>query len=173
MKGEREGEKHWCMRDTLMGCLSHAPKWGPDLQPRHVPWLRIEPVTFQLSATFHLLGKFVSSPSLSVCVGLLSWGGSLVGSICVGHAFLSIQLFYVFWLEHLIHLHLRLLSIGSYWLPYLFCLLWIPGFWGLCHSLVVLPSISAGKNGSTLTISGGLAMCTLCPSYPSVLLPPV
>ena len=66
----------------------------------------------------HLLGKFVSSPSLSVCVSLLSWGGSLVGSICVGHVLLSIQLFYVFWLEHLIHLHLRLLSIGSYSLPF-------------------------------------------------------
>ena len=62
----------------------------------------------------HLLGKFVSSPSLSVCVGLLSWGGSFVGSIFVDHAFLSIQLFYVFWLEHLIHLHLRLLLIGTY-----------------------------------------------------------
>ena len=65
-----------------------------------------------------LLGKFVSSPSLSVCVSLFSWDGSLVGSICVGHVFLSIQLFYVFWLEHLIHLRLRLLSIGSYSLPF-------------------------------------------------------
>ena len=43
----------------------------------------------------HLLGIFVSSPSLSVCVGLLSYGGSLVGSICVGHAFLSNQVFYI------------------------------------------------------------------------------
>ena len=41
----------------------------------------------------HLLGKF---DSLSVCVDLLSSGGSLVGSICLGHVFLSIQLFYVF-----------------------------------------------------------------------------
>ena len=65
-----------------------------------------------------LLGKFVSTPSLSLCVTLLSWGGSLIGSICVGHVFLSIQLFYVFWLEHLIHSHLRLLSIGSYSLPF-------------------------------------------------------
>ena len=65
-----------------------------------------------------VLGKLVSSPSLSVCVSLLSWDGSLVGSICVGHAFLSIQLLYVFWLEHLIHLHLRLLSIGTYSLPF-------------------------------------------------------
>ena len=65
-----------------------------------------------------LLGKFVSSPLLAICVGLLSSGGSLVGSICVGHIFLSIQLFYFFWLEHLILLSLRLLSIGSYSLPF-------------------------------------------------------
>ena len=36
-KGESEGEKHQCARDTSTGCLSHAPKWGPGLQPRHVP----------------------------------------------------------------------------------------------------------------------------------------
>ena len=53
----------------------------------------------------HLLGIFFSNPSLSVCVGLLFVGGSHVGSICVDHVFLSIQLPYVFWLEHLIHSH--------------------------------------------------------------------
>ena len=31
-----------------------------------------------------------SNPSLSVCVGLFSWDGCLVGSICVGHVFLFI-----------------------------------------------------------------------------------
>ena len=35
-----------------------------------------------------------------------------------GSCFLIRQLFYVFWLEHLIHLCLRLLSIGSYSLPF-------------------------------------------------------
>ena len=35
--GAREGEKHQCVRDTLAGCLSHAPNQGPGLQPRHVP----------------------------------------------------------------------------------------------------------------------------------------
>ena len=51
-----------------------------------------------------------------------SWSGSLVGSICVGLVFLSIQLPYVFWLEYLIHLHLRLLLIGTYSSPfYPFC----------------------------------------------------
>ena len=24
----REGEKHQCVRDTLISCLSHAPYWG-------------------------------------------------------------------------------------------------------------------------------------------------
>ena len=36
-EGEREGKKHVC------GCLSDAPYQGPGLQPRHVPWLGIEP----------------------------------------------------------------------------------------------------------------------------------
>ena len=74
-----------------------------------------------------LLGIFVFNPSLSVCVGLLSWYGSLFGRICVGHVFLSIQLFYVFWLEHLIHLCLRLLLIGIYSLPIL-CTCVLPSF---------------------------------------------
>ena len=26
-------------------CFSNAPNWGPDPQPRHVPWLGIEPIT--------------------------------------------------------------------------------------------------------------------------------
>ena len=30
---------------SMSACLSCAPYWGPGLQPRHVPWLRIEPVT--------------------------------------------------------------------------------------------------------------------------------
>ena len=31
----------------MCGCFLHVPlSWGPGLQPRHVPWLGIEPVTF-------------------------------------------------------------------------------------------------------------------------------
>ena len=37
--GER-GEKY-----QMCGCLLHAPNQGPDLQPRHVPWLRVQLVT--------------------------------------------------------------------------------------------------------------------------------
>ena len=58
----------------------------------------------------HFLGTFHSNPSLSACVGLLFSCGSLLGSIYEDHVFLSIQLPYIFWLEHLIHLHLKLLK---------------------------------------------------------------
>ena len=47
-EGEKEGEKHWCVRKTVR-CLSYAHKRGPGLQPRHVPWPGIEPATFQLA----------------------------------------------------------------------------------------------------------------------------
>ena len=37
-------------RETSMcDCLSCAPYWGPGPQPRHVPWLGIEPVTLGFS----------------------------------------------------------------------------------------------------------------------------
>ena len=67
--------------------------YGPSLEVYFVSYEYCYPSFF---FPVHLLGKFVSSPSLSVCVGLVSWDGSLVGSIRVGHVFLSIQLFYVF-----------------------------------------------------------------------------
>ena len=44
-----EGEKHQCARDTLICCLLHGPNWGPGPQPRHVPWLGIEPAAFQFT----------------------------------------------------------------------------------------------------------------------------
>ena len=37
-EGERERETSMC------GCLSRTPYWGPGPQPRHVPWLGIEPM---------------------------------------------------------------------------------------------------------------------------------
>ena len=30
---------------TMCGCPSHTPNWGPGLQPRHVPWLGMQPAT--------------------------------------------------------------------------------------------------------------------------------
>ena len=37
-EGERAGDKHECVRDTSISCLSHAPTSGHGPQPRHVPW---------------------------------------------------------------------------------------------------------------------------------------
>ena len=45
-EGEREGEKHGCVRETLISYLPHTPNWEPGLEPRHVPWLGTELVTF-------------------------------------------------------------------------------------------------------------------------------
>ena len=39
-KGGRKRER----QTSMCGCLSCAPIWGPGQQPRHVPWLGIEPV---------------------------------------------------------------------------------------------------------------------------------
>ena len=100
----------WVLWSDLLG-LSLWPFFGSLFC---LVWVLLLLLFFPL----HLLGKFVFSPWLSVCVSLLSWYGFLVGSISVGHVFLSIQLFYVFWLEHLIRLHFRLLSIGGHSLPF-------------------------------------------------------
>ena len=37
------------MWERNMGCLSYPPQPGRELQPRHVPWPVIEPVTFHLA----------------------------------------------------------------------------------------------------------------------------
>ena len=45
---EKEGERNISVREThqLIGCLSHAPKWGPSPQPSHVAEMVIELATF-------------------------------------------------------------------------------------------------------------------------------
>ena len=83
------------------------------------------------------LWLFFSNPSLSVFVGFLFWCGSLEGSMCAGHVFLYVQLFYVFWFGHLIQLYLRLLLIGTYSLPcYPLCIC-VP------HCLTIFPLLVA------------------------------
>ena len=54
-----------------------------------------------------LYGISFSSPSLSVCMCPLFWGGSLVDNIYRGLVFVSIQPLFVFCLGHSTHLHLR------------------------------------------------------------------
>ena len=48
---ERRRKRWWetCVRETSISCLSHTPNWGPGPQPRCVPWLGIEPATFQFT----------------------------------------------------------------------------------------------------------------------------
>ena len=55
---------------------------------------------------------FFFQPFIFSLCRCLFCGGSGVGSIFLG------AFFYVFLLEHLIHIHLRLLSIGTYSLPF-------------------------------------------------------
>ena len=45
-RGKRGGEKHLCVREISISCLSHALNWGPNPQHRHLLWSGIEPVTF-------------------------------------------------------------------------------------------------------------------------------
>ena len=40
---EGKGGKKRGREAPICGCLLHVPHWGPGLQPRHVPWLGIEP----------------------------------------------------------------------------------------------------------------------------------
>ena len=40
-----EGGRRRGREKSMCGCFSHAPYWKPDLQPRHVPWLGVEPAT--------------------------------------------------------------------------------------------------------------------------------
>ena len=40
-----EGGRKRGRETSMCGCLLSTPNWGPGLQPRHVPWLGIEPVT--------------------------------------------------------------------------------------------------------------------------------
>ena len=35
--GQREEEKHECLRETLISCLLHALNGEPGLQPRNIP----------------------------------------------------------------------------------------------------------------------------------------
>ena len=50
-KEERDEAKHWCARETSIGCFSQAPSRGLSPQPRHVHWLGVELVTFLLCGT--------------------------------------------------------------------------------------------------------------------------
>ena len=79
-------------------------------------------------------------PLLLVCVYLLIWDGSLGDSMYLGLVCLSIQLPYVFWLEHLSYLHVKWLliciSLMASDAEHLFI-----GLWALCMSINVVLKI--------------------------------
>ena len=77
------------------------------------------------------LEYFFQPFTFSLCRSFFVWGRSFLGSICADHVFLSIQLPYVFWFQHLIYLYLRLLLIGTYSLP----------FYSLCTCLLLSPTL--------------------------------
>lgn len=46
---ERKGQKHLCVRDTLISCLFHNPNQGLGSHPRHMPQLGVESATPQFT----------------------------------------------------------------------------------------------------------------------------
>ena len=50
----------------MCGCLSHAPYWGPGLQPTHVPWLGIKPATLWFSGQHSIHWATPARASLSI-----------------------------------------------------------------------------------------------------------
>ena len=50
LKRNRKRRRKRRRETSMCGCLSVAPHWGPGLQPRHVPWLGIEPTTLYFAA---------------------------------------------------------------------------------------------------------------------------
>ena len=47
---ERDKERNIYVTEKHQSVASHVlPSWGPGSQPKHMPWLEIEPVTFQFT----------------------------------------------------------------------------------------------------------------------------
>ena len=64
---EKERERNISVWLPLMcGCLSCARSWEPGPQPRHVPWLGTEPVTFWLTDWHSIYWATLSRASLKI-----------------------------------------------------------------------------------------------------------
>ena len=53
----------------MCDCLSFAPYWGPGPQPRHVPWLGIEPVTLWFPGQHSI---YWATPARAKCLTVFS-----------------------------------------------------------------------------------------------------
>ena len=91
-KGEREGEKHWCERETLIGCilyalsqgLTHSPGMCPDQEPNRWPlslWEEVQPNEPHQSGPIQkLYGLWVKSHITSTHPPMVSGGDGLGNS---------------------------------------------------------------------------------------------
>ena len=52
-----EGRRKRGRETSMCGCLSHVPHWGPGWQPRHLPWLGIEPVALWFTSWRSMPGQ--------------------------------------------------------------------------------------------------------------------
>ena len=85
-KGEREGETHWCERETLIGCLlyalsqglTHSPGMCPDQEPNRWPlslWEEVQPNEPHQSGPIQkLYGLWVKSHITSTHPPMVSGG---------------------------------------------------------------------------------------------------
>ena len=104
--GEGNGHplQYSCLENPMDGGTWWATVHGSQLSNfTYLIWVLLLLLCFGL----YLHGTYFSSPSLSVCMCPLFWGGSVVDNIYMGLVFVSIQPVFVFWLEHSTHLHFR------------------------------------------------------------------
>ena len=59
---EGKGGRKSGRKTSMCGCPSCGPHWGPGPQPRHVPWLGIEPATLGSQPTLNLLSYNSQGP---------------------------------------------------------------------------------------------------------------
>ena len=79
---ERGGERKRGRETSMCDCLSHAPYGGLDLQPKHVPWLGIEPVTPWFAGWRSIHSATPARTSLPLDE-VSVWGGKCTLRICL------------------------------------------------------------------------------------------
>ena len=65
-KGGREEEKHQCVRDTSIGCISYAPNWGtgkvevdPIVKYKYVTYLRVRSMRAEIMCVLVILASLI------------------------------------------------------------------------------------------------------------------
>ena len=108
-EGKRERKRNIDVRETLIGCLPHMPQPRTKPQPKYVPWLGIERVTF---LCMEQCSNQLSHTGQVVILFLIFWGTTILffivdmGSIFTfpsamhrhSDFFLSFPIFIIFWI---------------------------------------------------------------------------